>query len=276
MSLRHLSFILIAAMVLAACNKSGGNVIVRSAPKTPHINNTVKFASAAYGVAASPRLTTSRHVRKGGGRRQLGRPYRIRGKWYTPREQPGYDRTGSASWYGPNFHGRLTANGEIYDQFALTAAHPTFPLPSYARVTNVETGHSVVVRVNDRGPYHKGRIIDLSARASEMLGYQHQGVGRVRVQYVGHAPLHGLDANYLEASFRPGHIMLASTNSDAQLERDRAGAAQQMARDVDNRTTATVSAAPKFEQTLNQVKKRRDNGSTLALRMKILTGDHQR
>ncbi len=275
MSLRNVVCLLTAAVAVSACNQSGGNVIVRSTPKASHINNTVKFTAAAYGVAASPRLTTSKHVRKGGGRRQLGKPYKIRGKWYTPREQPDYDKTGSASWYGPNFHGRLTANGEIYDQFALSAAHPTFPLPSYARVTNTETGHSIVVRVNDRGPYHKGRIIDLSARASEMLGYQHQGVGHVRVQYVGPAPLHGLDTNFLEASFRPGHVFLVSTNTDAQLAQDKAGAQQQMARNVDRRTTAAVKPAPQFQETVRNAEKKDDN-TTLALRFRQRQSEHLR
>jgi len=254
-----------AAMLLSACNQSG-DVISRSAPK--HINTNVKFTAAAYGVAASPRLTTSRNVRKGGGRRQVGKPYKIRGKWYKPREQPGYDKTGSASWYGPNFHGRLTANGEIYDQFALTAAHPTFPLPSYARVTNVENGHSVVVRVNDRGPYHAGRVIDLSARASSMLGYQRKGVGRVRVQYVGAAPLHGLDANYLEASYRESGFMTASVAS-TQLRDDKRKAAIQLAGDIDYRSTASVSNRKTF---YGRVKKQfqSDDGSTLALRMRRL------
>ena len=166
-----------------------------------YINNKTKFSRAAYGVAASPRVTTSRKVRKGGGRRQIGKPYKIKGKWYTPKEEPGYDRKGQASWYGPNFHGRLTANGEVYDQFSLSAAHPTFPLPSYARVTNLANGRSLIVRVNDRGPYHAKRIIDLSAKASEMLDYQSKGIANVRVQYIGQAPLHGLDHKYLMASY---------------------------------------------------------------------------
>lgn len=166
------------------------------------INDKTKFSEEAYGVAASPRVTRSRNVRKGGGRRQVGRPYQIKGKWYTPREEPGYDRKGQASWYGPNFHGRLTANGEVYDQYALSGAHPTFPLPSYARVTNLANGKSVVVRVNDRGPYHEGRVIDMSSRAAQLLDYRKKGIANVRVQYIGQAPLHGLDAAYLEKSYR--------------------------------------------------------------------------
>jgi len=158
----------------------------------------------AFGVAASPRVTTSRHVRRGGGRAQIGRPYKVRGKWYRPREQPGYSKVGMASWYGPNFHGRLTANGEIYDQYALSGAHPTFPLPSYARVTNLANGNSVVVRVNDRGPYAHGRVIDMSAKAAELLDYKRKGIAKVRVKYIGKARLDGRDQRFLLASYKPG------------------------------------------------------------------------
>jgi rare lipoprotein A len=109
-----------------------------------------------------------------------------------------------ASWYGSAFHGRLTANGEVYDMTHLTAAHPTMPLPSYARVTNVENGTSLVVRVNDRGPFVNGRIIDLSQRSAELLGTKGNGVARVEVEYLGRAPLHGQDDQFLMASYRPG------------------------------------------------------------------------
>ncbi len=169
-----------------------------------HINTKTKFSVAEFGVAASPRMTTAKRPKKGGGRSFVGKPYRVRGKWYTPKEQPGYDRAGLASWYGPNFHGRLTANGEIYDQFHLSAAHPTFPLPSYARVTNKKNGNSVIVRVNDRGPFAHGRIIDLSNKAAQLLDMKHEGVAAVRVQYIGRAPVEGDDTPYLVASYRPG------------------------------------------------------------------------
>jgi len=128
-------------------------------------------------------------VPKGGGRYKLGNPYRIGGVLYVPRVDSRYDRTGIASWYGHDFHGRLTANGEIYDMSAMTAAHPTLPLPSIVRVTNLRNGRVVDVRVNDRGPFKHGRIIDLSKRAAETIGILRQGTARVRVQYLGPARL---------------------------------------------------------------------------------------
>ncbi|MDP2121534.1 MAG: septal ring lytic transglycosylase RlpA family protein [Hoeflea sp.] len=186
---------------LAGCgstSKSGGK------PDMSHINTKTKFSVAEYGVAASPRVTTAKRPKKGGGREMVGKPYRVRGNWYTPKEEHGYDKAGLASWYGPNFHGRLTANGEIYDQFHLSAAHPTFPLPSYARVTNKKNGNTVIVRVNDRGPYAHGRIIDVSKQAAELLDMKQEGVAAVRVEYIGRAPVEGDDTSFLMASYRPG------------------------------------------------------------------------
>ncbi|MBA3448075.1 MAG: septal ring lytic transglycosylase RlpA family protein [Pseudaminobacter sp.] len=163
------------------------------------------FAESEYGVKASPRVSNKRsNLKRGGGRDQTGRPYKVRGKMYYPKEDKNYKKTGSASWYGDAFHGRLTANGEIYDMTHVTAAHPTMPLPSYARVTNLKNGSSVIVRVNDRGPYSHGRLIDLSKRAAELLDYTHIGTAKVKVEYVGRAPLEGRDDEYLMASYRPG------------------------------------------------------------------------
>jgi rare lipoprotein A len=161
------------------------------------------FAESEYGVKASPRVAYGNNIPKGGGRYMLGNPYVVKGQWYYPKEDYSYNKVGVASWYGDAFHGRLTANGEVYDQLSLTAAHPTFPLPSYARVTNVENGASIVVRVNDRGPYHPGRIIDLSNKTADMLDLKDSGTGDVRVQYVGKAPLDGHDQPYLMASYIP-------------------------------------------------------------------------
>ncbi|MBR9970576.1 septal ring lytic transglycosylase RlpA family protein [Magnetospirillum sulfuroxidans] len=113
---------------------------------------------------------------------KIGKPYQIKGVWYYPQEDFDYAETGIASWYGPDFHGKLTANGESFDQNAVTAAHRTLPMPSVVRVTNLENGRSLVVRVNDRGPFAHGRVIDLSRRAAQLLGFEGQGTARVRVE----------------------------------------------------------------------------------------------
>jgi len=115
------------------------------------------------------------------GRYKVGQPYQVRGRWYTPKDDLDYDEVGMASWYGPGFHGKTTANGERFDQNALTAAHPTLPMPSMVRVTNLANGRSVDLRINDRGPFAHNRIIDVSKRAAEMLGFRRQGTARVRV-----------------------------------------------------------------------------------------------
>ena len=133
-------------------------------------------------------------VPKGGGRYVTGAAYRVDGVWYQPREDPTYDRVGTASWYGELFHGRRTANGEIYDMDRLSAASPTLPMPVYARVTNLENRRSIIVRVNDRGPYRSDRIIDLSRRSAEVLGFRGRGTAPVRVQYLARAPLNGDDS----------------------------------------------------------------------------------
>ncbi len=124
-----------------------------------------------------------------GGIYKVGNPYVIGGVTYVPREDPNYSETGIASWYGPQFHGERTANGEIFDMELVSAAHRTLPMPSLVKVTNLENGRSMVVRLNDRGPYARGRIIDLSKKAAELLGYQTAGTAMVRVEYVSRAPL---------------------------------------------------------------------------------------
>jgi rare lipoprotein A len=116
------------------------------------------------------------------------RPYQVRGRWYRPEEQPNYDEVGLASWYGDQFNGRPTATGEIFDMYALTAAHKTLPLPGLIEVTNTANGRRVVLRVNDRGPFVDGRILDLSRGAAQELDLLRAGVGQVRVRYLGRAP----------------------------------------------------------------------------------------
>ncbi|HEY1363515.1 MAG TPA: septal ring lytic transglycosylase RlpA family protein, partial [Xanthobacteraceae bacterium] len=156
-------------------------------------------------------------VPKGGGSYRVGSPYQMNGRLYSPAENPSYRSEGMASWYGPDFHGRLTANGEVYDMHSISAAHPTMPLPSYARVTNLDNGRSIIVRVNDRGPYARNRVVDVSIGAAKALSFYGHGVARVRVEYVGRAPLEGSDDRMLMATLRegapapaPSRVMVAS------------------------------------------------------------------
>ena len=130
----------------------------------------------------------------GQGGYKVGAPYQVAGIWYVPKEDPTYDQTGTASWYGDAFHQKATANGEIFDMNAVSAAHTTLPMPSMVEVTNLDNGQKLVVRVNDRGPFIGDRIIDLSREAARQLGYDRAGLAHVRVRYVGPAPLQGPDA----------------------------------------------------------------------------------
>ncbi len=161
------------------------------------------FSHPKYGTASPRVVNEGGEVPKGGGRLHIGKPYTVAGKRYTPYAKPtGYTIVGAASWYGEAFHGRKTANGEVYDRHSITAAHPTMPLPSYARVTNTLNGRSIVVRVNDRGPYHGGRVLDVSQRTADALAFRHLGTARVRVEYLGNASLGGSDDGKLLASLR--------------------------------------------------------------------------
>ncbi len=165
-----------------------------------------------YGVAPSPRVVDGGPIPKGGGRNMVGKPYTVAGRTYVPSETP-RPVEGLASWYGSNFHGRMTANGEIFDRDSIAAAHTTMPLPSYARVTNLQNGHSMIVRVNDRGPFHGNRVIDVSERAASALGFHKQGTAKVRVEYVGRASTNGSDDRILLASLRTDGQPASLTNS---------------------------------------------------------------
>lgn len=196
----------VAAAGLALANCSGG--IGKLDPK--------------YGVSASARVVQpGEPVPKGGGVYRVGKPYTIGGRTYVPETDPNYSAVGLASWYGDAFHGRYTANGEIFDMNSLTAAHPTLPLPSYVRVTNLRNHRSIVVRVNDRGPYVGNRVIDLSVKTATLLGFHGQGIAKVKVEYVGRAPLSGSDDRKLMATLRDGEpanakpVMVASAGSFA-------------------------------------------------------------
>src|SRR5215467_13001626 len=159
-----------------------------------------------YGVSASERvIEPGQPVPKGGGVYRVGKPYVVAGREYVPQEDANYSAVGMASWYGDDFHGRYTANGEIFDMNSISAAHPTMPLPSYARVTNLANHRSIIVRVNDRGPYARNRLIDVSVHTAKLLGFYGEGLTRVKVEYVGRAPLVGSDDRKLEATLRePG------------------------------------------------------------------------
>ncbi|WP_342362536.1 septal ring lytic transglycosylase RlpA family protein [Terrarubrum flagellatum] len=161
------------------------------------------FASSRYGRASERVVADGEPVPKGGGRDLIGRPYSVAGRTYVPYEKrPGHTEVGMASWYGVAFHGRRTANGEVFDRQSISAAHKTMPLPSYARVSNIVNGRSIVVRVNDRGPYHGGRIIDVSQRVADLLDFRSSGSGRVKVEYLGRASLAGSDDRKLVATLR--------------------------------------------------------------------------
>jgi rare lipoprotein A len=168
-----------------------------------HCSNNNRTVDARYGVSASERLVEpGEPVPKGGGVYRIGSPYVVAGRVYVPEDNPHYRAEGVASWYGSDFHGRATANGEIFDADSISAAHPTLPLPSYVRVTNLSNGRSLIVRVNDRGPYAANRLIDVSKRAAHLLGFTVRGTAWVRVEYVSRAPMEGSDDRLLEATLR--------------------------------------------------------------------------
>jgi rare lipoprotein A len=158
-------------LVLAA-----GVMILSACAETQLLTHTVKRVSRASEPA--PSQTPAVGIYK------VGNPYAINGVWYYPKIDYSYLETGIASWYGPRFHGKPTANGETFDMNGLSAAHRTLPLPSIVRVTNLENGRSMKLRVNDRGPFAHGRIIDISRRGAQLLGFEHRGTARVRVEIV--------------------------------------------------------------------------------------------
>jgi rare lipoprotein A len=158
-----------------------------------------------HGASSSARLVApGEPIPKGGGYYRVGPAYSVAGQTYVPAEDPNYRAEGLASWYGEDFHGRQTANGEIFDMNSVSAAHATLPIPSYLRVTNLSNNRSVIVRVNDRGPYHSDRIVDVSVKTAILLGFYTSGVAPVRLEYVGPAPLEGSDDGMLIATLRQG------------------------------------------------------------------------
>ena len=221
----------LAAAALTACSAGGGSSL-----------------DSNLGVSASPRVADGRAIPKGGGVYKVGRPYRVAGRWYHPRENPNYDRVGTASWYGTAFHGRRTSNGEIYNMYALTAGHPTLPMPSYAYVTNLQNGRTALVRINDRGPYARDRLIDLSYQTAHTLGFHSRGLARVRVRYAGRAPLNGDDSaerRYLAAQTWYGGSRRVAQDSTASIS---TGSVRSV-RTVDIRPTYPQPQAPTWSVT---------------------------
>ncbi|HWG06611.1 MAG TPA: septal ring lytic transglycosylase RlpA family protein [Beijerinckiaceae bacterium] len=160
------------------------------------------FPESQYGRASERVIADGRPIPRGGGQYLVGHPYTVAGRTYYPTERPRSTEIGMASYYGSAFHGRRTANGEIYDMSSISAAHPTMPLPSYARVTNLTNNRSIIVRVNDRGPYAAGRVMDVSDRAAQLLDFKRVGTAHVRVDYIGPAGLDARDSDMLMASLR--------------------------------------------------------------------------
>ena len=194
---RGLSLAALACLCLTGCAQAPEPVAHHSGKYKEH------FAEGSYWGKASKRVyEDGQTIPRGGGQYLIGRPYTVGGRTYYPHEDEHYAATGMASWYGDAFHGRKTANGEIYDKRALSAASPTMPLPSYARVTNLGNGYSVIVRVNDRGPYAAGRVMDMSSRVADVLDFKRSGTAHVKVEYVGHAPIEGSDDDQLLATLR--------------------------------------------------------------------------
>src|SRR5271165_6775462 len=213
--------------VAARCGWLGASGVLLTWALTGCANQTVQhyahgheyFSEKTYGHASPKMVADGQPVPKGGGQYLVGHPYRVAGHTYVPSEMTSYTAVGMASWYGAAFHGRRTANGEVYDMGSITAAHPTMPLPSYARVTNLANGYSVIVRVNDRGPYHGGRVMDVSSRTADVLGFKGEGTAKIKVDYIGRAPLDGSDDAVLLASLR-------TDGSPAALNGGRAVGAQ--------------------------------------------------
>ena len=192
---------------------------------------------------------------------KIGNPYQVGGVWYYPERDLAYDETGIGSWYGDEFAGRLTANGEIFDPDMVTAAHKTLPMPSVVRVTNLDNGKSLVVRINDRGPFVAGRIIDLSSEAARLIGYRDQGIARVRVQVLAEQTLRleklAKDGNFTEitgdvsamptvAAVEQPEVSMTATSSsgktvDSDVEDDNVSALELLAR---SRVGEVITVAP--------------------------------
>jgi rare lipoprotein A len=185
--------VVVCTLAIAGCSSQGERPRSTWQPPVVERHDVVLPTVPGQPPASPQTFTLTGKVPMQSGVYKVGKPYTINGVTYVPAEDPGYDRVGMASWYGKEFHARRTANGEFFDMARLTAAHPTLPMPSYVYVTNLRNGRTVMVRVNDRGPYKPGRIVDLSRRTAQILGFESQGTTQVRVRFAGPAPLDPAD-----------------------------------------------------------------------------------
>lgn len=226
--LRRYLFVLVAFTFTAGCTTAELAVDLAKKYKKTQDEELAAEAvqSGATSVVARPRY-------------KVGDPYQVAGQWYYPERDLTYDETGIGSWYGDEFAGRLTANGEIFEPSLVSAAHKTLPMPSVVRVTNLDNGRSLVVRVNDRGPFVSGRIIDLSREAARLLGFQKKGIARVRVQILTDESLR------LEKLAKQGEFPLFH---EEDKELPKAIAAEQPKVSLSARTTRASSEKPKAGQ----------------------------
>jgi len=206
MGFRRSIMVLSLALIVAGCSSTGSFY--------------TSGGSGGSGGAPSGRYPNDGELPKGdqGVAHKIGNPYKVAGRWYYPKEEPGYDEVGLASWYGKDFHGKKTANGEYFNMNALTAAHKTLPLPTFVKVTNLANGRTIVLRVNDRGPFVNDRVLDVSRRGAQLLGFQKQGVTRVRIQAVDS------DGNLPRGTRRARPVQTARTEAP-QTESDTSEAA---------------------------------------------------
>jgi rare lipoprotein A len=191
---------------VAICAGAGLSACASVTPMPEGLASTAGPSAAVYAPHGQTRYA-AQAPSSAGPRYKLGAPYQAGGVWYVPAEQPNYDEVGVASWYGDEFNGKPTANGEIFDMNGVSAAHATLPMPSIVEVTNLENGKTIQVRLNDRGPFHPGRIIDLSRGAAQQLGFFNKGTAQVRVRFISAAPLTGLDASMSMASNRMHNVL---------------------------------------------------------------------
>ena len=249
---------------LSPSGSSGKRSIKRSISSGP-----VVISSDAPAIMG--RIARSRTQKRGGGHYKIGSPYHLNGVRYVPKVEPEYDKIGIASWYGPGFHTLSTANGEAYDQNMITAAHPTLPLPSYARVTNLENNRSIIVRINDRGPFRGNRIIDLSKGVAQLLNVYRKGTAKVRVQYLKRAPLEVNDDEYLLSSYQVNNIRFSGVfGPKVSLASLDPGS---IAVPVDRPEYADSAGPDSFAEELKLVERSGqipDDGSTLSRRLKKL------